>query len=171
MLLDLPSKYWLYPSVGQNSKGHAGSAPFISSEERLSGGLFNGVNGCDWWKGYARQRRVGQVQDCRSPWAWSDLVGLLIKLHFIVWYFFIRKAFSLITPKVIFDCSMVVILGTCTGTWTVLKYRFQVLVLVLETRVLVLVLAQVATFILASSWQIFAKKKSSKLTYFMEGHA
>jgi len=38
--------------------------------------------------------------------------------------------------------SRVVVLGTCTGTWSVLKYHFQVrvLVLVLGTEVLVLVL-------------------------------
>jgi len=36
-------------------------------------------------------------------------------------------------------------------------YHFRILVLVLETQVLVLVLAQVAPFLRASSWQIFAK--------------
>ena len=49
--------------------------------------------------------------------------------------------------QVVYLCTIavsirVVVLGTCTGTWSVLKYHFQVLVLVLVlgTEVLVLVL-------------------------------
>jgi len=62
--------------------------------------------------------------------------------------------------------SRVVVLGTCTGTWSVLKYHFQVLVLVLvlgtevlvlvlETWVLVLVLVletQVLVLVLVLEW-------------------
>ena len=79
----------------------------------------------------------------------AETCKLIYRIH---WYCNAASIHSSIS-----NIGLTLVLGTCTGTWDVRMYHFRILVLVLETQVLVLVLAQVAPFLRASSWQIFTK--------------